>query len=89
MAASIVVPGQAFPCTVTEISPAGAKLYAPGDWSLPHGFWLRLEGDSHMHYCILAWSKERMLGVEFRPDHRGSWWRQGRSALQLPDRARI
>ena len=89
IAASIVVPGRAVACIVREISPAGARLQLGDDWILPRGFWLRPEGDTQMHYCTVAWIEGRAVGVEFRPEHRGSWWRHGQNIIQLPHRARI
>jgi hypothetical protein len=91
MAAKIVVPGQrAFPrCVVRQISPAGAKLEVNSNWVLPSRFWLHIDGDTRMHYCVVVWMDGTNVGVDFRPDQRSTWWKQSRELNQLPHRDRV
>jgi hypothetical protein len=46
--------GSPAPCVVREISPAGARLEVDENWALPKAFWLRITGDSCMHFCTVA-----------------------------------
>jgi hypothetical protein len=93
MAARIVAPGQVSPapCRVREISPAGAKLHIEDGWIIPPTFWLRIDGDTRLHYCAVVWRDGLNIGVEFPSGHDGTWWRHSRAAVnrQLPTRARI
>jgi hypothetical protein len=93
MAARIVAPGQVSPapCVVLEISQAGAKLQIGNDWILPRTFWLRIDGDTLMHYCTLVWREGQHVGVEFPPGHDSSWWKHSQAIRdkQLPSRARV
>jgi PilZ domain-containing protein len=52
-------------CVVRNISPYGALLESPLAKSLPLSFWLRLEGETEPHLCIIVWRSERQVGVEF------------------------
>jgi hypothetical protein len=92
MAAKIVAPGQVSPapCVVREISPAGAKLHMDTGWILPRNFWLRIEGDNSMHFCIIAWRQGENLGVDFPTARDSSWWTHSVSLNRgLPSRARF
>lgn len=75
MTASIVAPGQLSPapCVVREVSFAGAKLELDVNWIIPKLFWLRIDGDVRLHYCVVAWRSGPSVGVEF-PPHRNDWW---------------
>jgi hypothetical protein len=75
MSANIVAPGQLSPapCTVREVSFEGAKLELDVNWIIPKLFWLRIEGDVRLHYCVVAWRHGSSVGVEF-PPHRNDWW---------------
>jgi PilZ domain len=75
MTASIVAPGQLSPapCVVREVSFEGAKLELDGEWIIPKLFWLRIEGDVRLHYCVVVWRDGSSVGVEF-PPHRNDWW---------------
>jgi hypothetical protein len=75
MSASIVAPGQLSPapCVVREVSFTGAKLELDVNWIIPKLFWLRIDGDVRLHYCVVAWRNGSRVGVEF-PPHRNDWW---------------
>jgi hypothetical protein len=75
MAASIVAPGQIrpAPCIVREVSAEGAKLELDANWIIPKLFWLRINGDVRLHYCVVAWRNGTDVGVEFPPEQ-NSWW---------------
>ena len=52
-------------CVVRNISPDGALLELSPVKDLPVSFWLRLEGDTELRLCTVAWRSERQVGVEF------------------------
>lgn len=52
-------------CIVRNISPDGALLESPLAKYLPLSFWLRIEGDTELHLCVIAWRSQRQVGVEF------------------------
>lgn len=93
MAAKITAPGQVSPapCVVRQISQAGARLQIVDGWIIPPTFWLLIDGDTRLHYCVVVWREGTNLGVEFPPGHDGTWWRHSRATLnkQLPNRNRI
>jgi hypothetical protein len=92
MAAHIVAPGQVSPapCIVREISPAGAKLYIDRGWILPRNFWLRIDGDTCMHFCTIVWRNGDALGIDFPAARDSSWWKHCIGLNRgLPSRARI
>lgn len=68
MKARLIVPGQVAPapCTITDISPGGARLQIDTQWILPRSFWLRIVGDASLHYCVMVWRKGEEVGVDFR-----------------------
>jgi hypothetical protein len=76
MEARIISPGRRspVPCVVREISPAGARLDVGKDWELPKAFWLRITGDSCMHFCTVTWRDGDSLGIEFPTGHNRAWW---------------
>jgi hypothetical protein len=86
-----LAPGQISPapCLVQDISEMGAKLRVNDGWIVPKTFWLRINGDSNLRHCTVAWRKGQVLGVRFAADDK-SWWRHTKAALNglLPIRAR-
>jgi hypothetical protein len=76
MEARIVSPirGSLAPCVVREVSPAGAKLEVDNNWGLPEAFWLRIVGDTGMHFCKLTWRQGASVGVSFVTGHDRGWW---------------
>jgi hypothetical protein len=76
MEARIISPGRGSPapCVVREVSPAGAKLDVDKDWALPKAFWLRISGDSCMHFCTVAWREGDSVGVQFTAGDYRAWW---------------
>jgi len=52
-------------CIVRDISQDGALLELSQAKDLPSGFWLRLESETTLRLCTVAWRSERQLGVEF------------------------
>jgi hypothetical protein len=78
MEARIVEPlhGSLAPCVVREVSPAGARLEVDDNWSLPEAFWLRIVGDTAMHFCKIAWRHGASVGVHFVTGHDGDWWKR-------------
>ena len=76
MEARIISPALGFPTrgVVREISPAGAKLDVDKNWTLPKAFWLRITGDSGMHFCTVAWREGTSVGVQFPTGHDRAWW---------------
>jgi hypothetical protein len=93
MAARIMAPNQTSPapCLVLEISQFGAKLQVESCWIIPRMFWLRLEGDAHLHPCIVAWRDDQFIGIDFQQGNDNTWWKHCRAAAtgQLPTRARL
>ena len=91
MPAKIIVPGKVSeaPCVIRQISPAGAQLHVDPSWILPRCFWLRMVGETQMHYCTVIWREGLHVGVEFRSDQRSSWWSRSYEKNQLPNRARV
>jgi len=93
MSARIVAPGQISPapCVVREISQFGAKLEIRPGWIIPRTFWLRIDGDSRLHHCLVVWRSSLIIGVDFPKEHDNTWWRHSRELLkkQIPSRARI
>lgn len=91
MQAKIIVPGKLSEaqCIIRQISPAGAQLEIAPGWILPHSFWIRIVGESQMHYCTVIWREGSRAGVEFRPDQRVAWWSRSHELSQMPNRARI
>jgi hypothetical protein len=67
MRAIIYYPGQTehAGCMVRDLSQDGALLELPLARELPLVFWLRLEGESKLRFCNVAWHSENHLGVEF------------------------
>jgi len=57
------------PCTISNISHAGARLVLENDEPLPDRFTLLLSqnGDARRH-CRIAWRKGVSVGVEFATD---------------------
>src|SRR5688572_10622381 len=91
MQARIIVPGKVCDgqCIIRQISPAGAQLQIAPEWILPRSFWLRIVGESQLHYCTLIWREGALAGVEFRPDQRSAWWSRSHELAQVPHRVRI
>ena len=52
-------------CLVRDLSQDGALLELPLAKELPLIFWLRLEGETTLRFCTVAWHSENHLGVEF------------------------
>ncbi len=52
-------------CMVRDLSQDGALLELPLARELPLVFSLRLEGESKLRFCNVAWHSENYLGVEF------------------------
>ena len=52
-------------CMVRDLSQDGALARLPLAKKLPLVFWLRLEGESTLRFCTVAWRSENHLGVEF------------------------
>lgn len=52
-------------CMVRDLSQDGALLELPLAKGLPLVFWLRLEGETTLRFCAVAWHSENYLGVEF------------------------
>ena len=52
-------------CMVRDLSQDGALLELPMAKELPMVFWLRLEGETTLRFCTVAWHSENYLGVEF------------------------
>jgi hypothetical protein len=50
---------------VRNISNDGALIEFPRPKNLPTCFWLRLEGDTTLRLCTIAWRSDGLLGVEF------------------------
>jgi PilZ domain-containing protein len=84
MEACIVAPvhGSLASCVVREVSPAGAKLEVDDDWFLPEAFWLRIVGDTGMHFCKVAWRHGASVGVNFVAGHDHEWWKQAQPSKE-------
>ena len=67
MDAAIFYPdqGEHVGCLVRDLSQAGALLELPHAKNLPLVFWLRLEGETTLRFCTVAWQSDNHLGVEF------------------------
>ena len=74
--ADIIVPGKMHvaPCTVFEVSPAGARLELSTSWILPRSFSFRLAGATRIFTSTVIWRQGELLGIEFQPDQRNVWW---------------
>jgi hypothetical protein len=91
MKARIIVPSKVSDasCVIRQISPAGAQLEIAPEWILPRSFWLRIVGESQMHYYTLLWREGVLLSVEFRSGQRSAWRSRSRELSQVPNRARV
>jgi hypothetical protein len=52
-------------CMVRDLSQDGALLDMPMAKQMPFVFWLRLDGETTLRFCTVAWRSENYLGVEF------------------------
>ena len=52
-------------CMVRDLSQDGALLELPLAKELPLVFWLRLDGETTLRFCSVAWHSENYIGVEF------------------------
>jgi len=52
-------------CKVLDLSQDGALIEAPLAGELPRVFWLRLDGETKLRFCLVIWGSENRLGVEF------------------------
>jgi hypothetical protein len=80
MKARIIGPGNlaAPTCVIRQVSFAGAQVELDPGWILPRCFWLKVVGEIQLHFCILVWRDGSRMGLEFRRDHRPSWWSHSR-----------
>ncbi|MFB9264405.1 PilZ domain-containing protein [Bradyrhizobium erythrophlei] len=54
---------EAIPCTVRNVSAAGASIEVNSPLWFPDRFVLAIDGERHA--CRIVWKKERRLGLEF------------------------
>jgi PilZ domain len=52
-------------CMVRDLSQDGALLDVPLAKEMPFVFWLRLDGETALRFCSVAWRSDHHLGVEF------------------------
>jgi hypothetical protein len=52
-------------CMVRDLSQDGALLDVPMAKQMPFVFWLRLDGETTLRFCTVAWRSDNHLGVEF------------------------
>lgn len=90
MRATIFHPSQAghLDCVVRNLSQDGALLELPRARELPLVFSLRLEGESKLRFCHVAWHSDNRLGVEFSEEivdrHRVERWGEPFSVCVKP-----
>lgn len=56
---------RSFPCTVRDLSEAGARLRVDNPAMVPHHFELLIEQDGFEAECEIAWRQDREIGVHF------------------------
>ncbi len=75
-------------CSVHDLSQDGALLELPSAKKLPLVFWLRLDGETVLRFCTVAWQSENHLGVEFSEQiierHRIERWGEPASMCTKP-----
>ena len=69
-------------CTITEISPGGARLQLFRREVMPTAFWLKLDGGTYMYHCTVVWMETRNIGVEINFDDRSLWWDHSQRAAR-------
>jgi hypothetical protein len=52
-------------CMVRDLSQDVALLDVPLAKQMPFVFWLRLDGETTLRFCTVAWRSDNHLGVEF------------------------
>jgi PilZ domain len=57
--------GQEMPCTVEDLTAAGAGLQVGSTFGLPKVFRLTVDGDSETRHCRVVWTDGKKLGVSF------------------------
>jgi len=53
------------PCTVEDLTAAGAGLQVGSTFGLPKVFRLTVDGDSETRHCRVVWTDGKKLGVSF------------------------
>ena len=69
-------------CTITEISPGGARLQLFRKEVMPTAFWLKLDGGTYIYYCTVVWMETRNIGVEISFEDRSLWWDHSQRAAR-------
>jgi hypothetical protein len=84
ISAKIVALGHAaaVPCIITEISPTGARVDLSPDWAIPKTFGVRIDFDSCLHPCRLAWREGSAAGLEFPSGSDKTWWKRSQTFAQ-------
>ncbi|RVU19431.1 PilZ domain-containing protein [Methylobacterium oryzihabitans] len=68
----VLGPDRLLACTVSDLSPAGARLLVPGDVALPEHFDLMIAAHDLRRYpARLRWRRGDVAGVTFAPEAPG------------------
>lgn len=57
--------GQQMPCSVDNLTAAGAGLHVGTTFGLPRVFQLTVDGEPHTRHCRVIWTEGKRLGVSF------------------------
>ena len=57
--------GQQLPCTVEDLTMAGAGLHVGTTFGVPRVFQLTVDGDAITRHCRVIWTDGKRLGVSF------------------------
>ncbi|MCP4615774.1 MAG: PilZ domain-containing protein [Bradyrhizobium sp.] len=60
--------GAAISCVVRNLTKSGAMLDVASPLGVPREFTLVISSDEVHHECRIVWTKERRIGVSFKPD---------------------
>ena len=57
--------GQEMPCSVDNLTEAGAGLHVGTTFGLPRVFQLKIDGEVQTRHCKVIWTEGKRLGVSF------------------------
>lgn len=60
--------GAAISCVVRNLTKSGAMLDVASPLGVPREFTLMISSDEVRRECRIVWTKERRIGVSFKPD---------------------
>ena len=58
---------RSIPCTVSDISNSGARLWIDDSRDVPDSFWLKVSGYNRKMKAETRWREGNEIGVEFTP----------------------